>query len=146
PPPPAPWTWRCHNCHAAYQLSCTRRCLECNHTFCTSVEDTANSSSSISRKRRSGPCKAEFDYARWQAWGVYRRMTASENQGAAKDGNDEYALWRVREGRWVGVGEGEKARVLARKEKDYLACMHNCWTDCDFPSECRHAVYKACVE
>ncbi|KLU88229.1 hypothetical protein MAPG_07216 [Magnaporthiopsis poae ATCC 64411] len=114
PPTPHPWLWKCHSCHTVYRLGCTRRCIECGHTMCTSrdvaiakLEAALGSSSSSSssssrggkkrRRRRRGPCVSEFDFAGWNAW----------------------AAWRARPAEPAGPGP-------------------SCSDDCSYPSECHH--------
>jgi hypothetical protein len=109
PPPPEapyPWVWQCHACGAAYRLSCTRRCLNCGHHVCWSVTP----SPAPKRRRRGGPCKAEFDYQGWAAWGRWRRQEAGAN------------------------GE-EKAR---NREARFASNEHDCFLYCDYPSECHY--------
>ncbi|KAK1761551.1 hypothetical protein QBC47DRAFT_336060 [Echria macrotheca] len=153
PPAPYPWIWRCHACRNIYRLSCTRRCLECNHTFCvisssssTSIppeeESSSTSSSRRKRKERGGPCEAEFDYAGWAAWGSYRRRTHEPA------GEDAFAMWAPRtegegEGGWMKVDAQEGEMVRRRKERLFVSRGHDCWVHCDYPSECRHSMYAA---
>jgi hypothetical protein len=54
PPYPAPWTWTCCSCRTAFRLGCTRRCLACDHGFCTG-------------------CGNAFDYAGWATRNAWRR-------------------------------------------------------------------------
>lgn len=70
PPSPCPWLWRCHQCHIVYRLATTRRCLECDHEFCVTVP---GSSTGSKKRKRGGPCKAEFDYIGWAEHGAWRR-------------------------------------------------------------------------
>lgn len=70
PPSPCPWLWRCHQCHIVYRLATTRRCLECDHEFCVTVPDSSPGSK---KRKRGGPCKAEFDYIGWAEHGAWRR-------------------------------------------------------------------------
>jgi hypothetical protein len=47
---------------------------------------------------------------------------------------------------WTRLSSEEVEKVTHRKEGMYMRREHDCWKHCDFPSECRHAVYAACVE
>ncbi|KAK3372982.1 hypothetical protein B0T24DRAFT_666327 [Lasiosphaeria ovina] len=201
PPPeePCPWLWRCHRCRILYRMSCTRRCLECSHEFCRA----SGSSSGVKTKKRcrssAGPCRSEFDYTAWAAWGAFRRTTAiaaaaatsdstakappktsssssssaetgrkrrrvgissameayakfeyvpadssstAAYDGGSSDGGSDTTIAMV----WEPVAGSEAARVERAKEKMYVRDEHNCWTHCDFPAECRHAVYRACIQ
>ncbi|KAL5920338.1 hypothetical protein ACKVWC_002429, partial [Pyricularia oryzae] len=99
PPPPAPypWVWKCHSCHSTYRLGTTRRCLECGHGMCSSAGENASRSRQSptkagrranKRRRTGGPCRSEFDYAGWAAWGEWRRgrLTAEAKDAAFVDG------------------------------------------------------------
>ncbi|KAK0651072.1 hypothetical protein B0T16DRAFT_300785, partial [Cercophora newfieldiana] len=149
PAEPYPWLWRCHTCHTTYRIACTRRCLRCSHVFCTGPP--------VSRKSR-GPCKSEFDYSGWAAWGSYRRSLPSlgdidmdtdtdistlEQKEAIR--GDTYATWEptARPAHWRKIPKKEEMEVSYRKEAMYMRREHDCWKHCDFPSECRHAVYAA---
>ncbi|KAI1337366.1 hypothetical protein F5Y15DRAFT_160085 [Xylariaceae sp. FL0016] len=120
PPKPRPWVWQCHSCLTIYQLGCTRRCLNCSHTYCVSPPPAVSSSKVYTttgkRRRRKrappGTCAAEFDYAGWREWGAWRRKVLGlEAQGRCD----------------------EAARRAAFASK-----RHDCWLDCDSPSQCCH--------
>ncbi|KAK4216461.1 hypothetical protein QBC37DRAFT_455081 [Rhypophila decipiens] len=66
PPTPRPWLWQCHRCYTEYRVACTRRCFECGHEFCTAVNNSS----------KRGPCRSQFDFAAWEAWGSFRRTLA----------------------------------------------------------------------
>jgi hypothetical protein len=122
---PYPWIWRCHLCHSVYRLGVTRRCLEDGHLFCsfpsppssdaedenpnenTHAEPPAGSTKRKKRRPVRG-CRAEFDYAGWSNYNVWRR-----------------------EGRLCGDPSS-----AADTPPDDLA--EDCWRDCDFPSECHN--------
>ncbi|TLD31187.1 hypothetical protein PspLS_02669 [Pyricularia sp. CBS 133598] len=100
PPPPAPypWVWKCHSCHSTYRLGTTRRCLECGHEMCSSAGDATSRSRQSptkagrrakKRRRTGGPCRSEFDYAGWAAWGEWKRgrLTAEAKDAALVDGS-----------------------------------------------------------
>ncbi|KAI6352250.1 hypothetical protein MCOR25_009471 [Pyricularia grisea] len=100
PPPPAPypWVWKCHSCHSTYRLGTTRRCLECGHEMCSSASETTSRSRQSptkagrranKRRRTGGPCRSEFDYAGWAAWGDWKRgrLTAEAKDAAFVDGS-----------------------------------------------------------
>jgi hypothetical protein len=79
PFPPAPrtpyfWIWRCHECESEYPLACTRRCLNCSHSFCVAPALGKASSTTSKRREKSEVCTAKFDYSGWVAWGAYRRL------------------------------------------------------------------------
>ncbi|KAK3314494.1 hypothetical protein B0H66DRAFT_627028 [Apodospora peruviana] len=172
PPTPTPWLWRCHRCYAVIRLSCTRRCFECGHEFCT-VQPNRNKPSG------RGPCHTEFDYPGWEAWGAFRRTAIAYQAAAATPipirpmkaswnrSEDLFATWRAAPGtaivttttkpRWGlragGPGSGwrpvspqERNQVLRKKERMYVRREHSCWMHCDSPSECQLAIYTACVE
>jgi hypothetical protein len=82
PFPPAPrtpysWIWRCHECGSEHPLACTRRCLNCSHSFCVAPAPGKASSTASKRKKKSEVCTAKFDYSGWAAWGAYRRSVAA---------------------------------------------------------------------
>ena len=108
PKPPQPWRWQCHACRAVYRLSCTRRCLQCGHIMCPGGPATAGTSRK--RQRRAGPCRSEFDYLGWSAWGRWRRQEEDVDGG--------------------GRTEEREARFFSR--------AHSCFERCDYPSECHH--------
>ncbi|KAI1364804.1 hypothetical protein F5Y08DRAFT_305785 [Xylaria arbuscula] len=175
PPPrtPRPWVWQCHRCLTVYRLGCTRRCLECGHTYCVSSaaakaasssaaaassssrssssslassgnndtttattnnnnNDTNNNdnperprsrsrSRSRSRRRRDvGLCGAEFDYVGWEQWGFWRRKVLG----------------------YEALGRSD----LQARDKAFLGKKHDCWIDCDSPSECCHRRHELVIE
>ncbi|KAK7702393.1 hypothetical protein SLS64_009685 [Diaporthe eres] len=143
PPTPCPWLWRCHSCYTIYRLAVTRRCLDCDHTFC--LGEPASPPKGKKRKR-GGPCKAEFDYTGWKAWGSWRRtvllngdynnnntriITGSNEQNW---GNEHRAATELR---------GGEADFEDKRERLFLRRRHNCFLHCDFPSECHHSLFRA---
>ncbi|KAK3387906.1 hypothetical protein B0H63DRAFT_471150 [Podospora didyma] len=190
PPSPYPWLWRCHACYSVYRLSCTRRCLNCSHVFCSGPPSDTEKGDKNKQRRSGGPCRAEFDYMGWEALGTFRRIAAaaatitdqpqdhitdSSNSNSEEDEplslthtmkklrrnlvsvSDTLATWKVvsvtsPRGKkppikvWDQVSRRERALVLRQKEAMYIKGQHDCWLHCDYPSECRHAIYTACVE
>ncbi|KAI0185300.1 hypothetical protein EV127DRAFT_207554 [Xylaria flabelliformis] len=129
PPPRTPkaWVWQCHQCHSVYRLGCTRRCLDCSHTYCvvsSKQQQQQQSSSNKSRKRRrqqqTALCGAEFDYVGWEQWGSWKRKV-------------------------LGYESTGRCDATAR-DRAFLAKSHNCWIDCDSPSECGHRRYELAAE
>jgi len=120
PPPRTPraWVWQCHRCLNVYRLGCTRRCLDCSHTYCVSVNPQPEKTSRGKKRRRQtgGMCAAEFDYIGWEQWGSWRRKVLG----------------------YEAMGRCEqKAR-----DRAYLQKRHDCYIDCDSPSECCHRRYE----
>ncbi|KAI0397153.1 hypothetical protein F5Y17DRAFT_12582 [Xylariaceae sp. FL0594] len=124
PPPrkPRAWVWQCHYCLTVYRLGCTRRCLDCSHTYCVSVNPQPDKTSRGKRRRRraSGMCAAEFDYIGWEQWGSWRRKVLGYEATGRCD---------------------QKAR-----DRAYLYKRHDCYLDCDSPSECCHRRYELLKE
>ncbi|KAI0550423.1 hypothetical protein F4679DRAFT_211050 [Xylaria curta] len=127
PPPlrtPKAWVWQCHQCHSVYRLGCTRRCLDCSHTYCvvssTKQQQSSSSNNNRGKKRRrqqqTALCGAEFDYVGWEQWGSWKRKVL-----------------------------GYECEATAR-DRAFLAKTHNCWIDCDSPSECGHRRYELAAE
>jgi hypothetical protein len=75
-------------------------------------------------KRKGGPCKTEFDYSGWAAWGEWQR-------GLSRNTKEP-------EGREKGLKE-DKGALFILKE-------HDCLRHCDYPSECKHEYYRAFTE
>ncbi|TGJ88450.1 hypothetical protein E0Z10_g266 [Xylaria hypoxylon] len=121
PRTPRAWVWQCHKCLNVYRLGCTRRCLDCSHTYCVSNTSGSNSSPRGKKRRRNtGLCGAEFDYVGWEQWGSWRRNVLGHE----------------------AVGRCEtKAR-----DRAFLKKSHDCWIDCDSPSECCHRRYELAAE
>lgn len=105
-----------------YNLGCTRRCIECGHTMCTSRDVAAAKREAIMggssrragkqrRRRRGGPCVSEFDFAGWQAWAAWAawRRGLQSRQGQGQDGD---------------------------REQRFANGTHSCPSDCNYPSEC----------
>ncbi|KAK3988961.1 hypothetical protein QBC44DRAFT_292058 [Cladorrhinum sp. PSN332] len=155
-PQPYPWSWRCHKCRSTYRLSATRRCLECGHIFCIKILDSSSSSSSCSSspshkvaksrrsKRDNRTCSAEFDYLTWQVWGSYRRLQSSSSSSSSQT----YATFTPTPSTktWEPISRREAKRVALAKERTFVECRYDCSVHCDYPSECRHSVYKAWSE
>ncbi|KAK2610046.1 hypothetical protein N8I77_003505 [Diaporthe amygdali] len=142
PAVPCPWLWRCHSCYTIYRLAVTRRCLDCDHTFCLG-EAIAPATMGRKRKRnRGGPCKAEFDYTGWKIRGAWRRTVllngaaSASHDDAREDWGDEHAA--------AAEDDGEElAGFEAKRDALFLRRRHDCWVHCDFPSECHHALFRA---
>ncbi|GAW15149.1 hypothetical protein ANO14919_045580 [Xylariales sp. No.14919] len=128
PPPRTPraWVWQCHMCLSIYRLGCTRRCLDCSHTYCVSNPNSSSSSlrpgtpRGKKRRRNTGLCGAEFDYVGWEQWGSWRRKV-------------------------LGHEAAGRCEAEAR-DRAFLKKRHDCWIDCDSPSECCHRRYELAVE
>lgn len=145
PAPPLPWLWRCHACHTIYRLSCTRRCLSCAHVLCDGGSGPGGGGGGVlppspKRRRRhsssgGGPCRSEFDYAGWEAWGRWRR-------GGEVEETDDDTVTDDNE----GFAEEEKKKKLGERERKremFARGEHDCSVHCDFPSECHNAAYLA---
>ncbi|KAK6824570.1 hypothetical protein PG987_012064 [Apiospora arundinis] len=130
PPPPRetfPFLWQCCSCYTIYRFSTTRRCLNCSHHYCTrevafgdsneSSSSSGGSSSNKKRRRKNKYCRSEFDYEGWAAWGAWRRGHALGIESTRPEDTD--------------------AEKRAREAK-FVTKTHNCFTDCDFPSQCFH--------
>ncbi|KAI0198836.1 hypothetical protein F4808DRAFT_246517 [Astrocystis sublimbata] len=154
PPPRTPraWVWQCHHCRSIYRLGCTRRCLDCSHTYCVvsasahtahnsssstnSASNTHSSSSSTQsnsnsstppspsrgKKRRRGAslCGAEFDYVGWVQWGSWKRKVL----GYESTGRCDSSV----------------------RDAAFLERRHDCFVDCDSPSECGHRRFQIANE
>ncbi|KAI0837721.1 hypothetical protein F5Y06DRAFT_270080, partial [Hypoxylon sp. FL0890] len=119
PPPhmPLPMLWQCHRCLNVYRLSCTRRCLECSHTYCIlASSQTKPINQGQECWRRTAMCTAKFDYVGWEQWGLWRRNT-------------------------LGFSAVSQCGPMGC-DKAFVKRTHNCWTDCDSPSQCHHRRYK----
>ncbi|KAI1187781.1 hypothetical protein F5B17DRAFT_398322 [Nemania serpens] len=92
PRTPRAWVWQCHRCLTVYRLGCTRRCLDCSHTY----------------------------YIGWEQWGSWRRKV-------------------------LGFEAAGRCDAKAR-DRAFLAKKHDCWIDCDSPSECCHRRFELAAE
>ncbi|KAK0614857.1 hypothetical protein B0T17DRAFT_498275, partial [Bombardia bombarda] len=143
PPPviePFPWTWRCHKCWNIYRLSCTRRCLECSHVFCSGASKESDKflgGGSSRRRLKKVTCMTEFDFYGWAVRGAYRR-TAALNDGNQNgdDGprkrqrrdstekkdetliRDELSTWVLVEGIYDEMGDPEAMDWLSVSEEE----------------------------
>lgn len=146
PPAPCPWLWRCHSCYTIYRLAVTRRCLNCDHTFCLGDAAGAAATEPQGKKRkRGGPCKAEFDYAGWKARGAWRR-TVLLNGGGSNDATGaatNQTSWGDEHEAAAREDPGEVSPFDAKRERLFLRKRHNCFVHCDFPSECHHSLFRA---
>ncbi|KAI1424831.1 hypothetical protein F5Y12DRAFT_426686 [Xylaria sp. FL1777] len=122
PPPRTPraWVWQCHRCLNVYRLGCTRRCLDCSHTYCISNPQGSRGPKKKKRRRETGLCGAEFDYVGWEQWGSWRRKV-------------------------LGHEAAGRCETKAR-DRAFLKKRHDCWIDCDSPSECCHRRYELAAE
>lgn len=155
PPSPCPWLWRCHSCYTIYRLSVTRRCLDCDHTFCLGEQQPTTTTGSSTapkggkkKRKRGGPCKAEFDYKGWKTWGSWRRTKLLNND----DNGDDDDITTTKSSSWgdeyeaafnAGPTDSEMTPFEEKREHLFLRKRHNCFLHCDFPSECHHALFKA---
>lgn len=149
PPTPCPWLWRCHSCYTIYRLAVTRRCLDCDHTFCLG-ELAGNSTPRGKKRKRGGPCKAEFDYTGWKARGAWRRTVLLN--GDNSNNNNAVTVGKARESREAKWGDehraatdalGDEARFEEKRERLFIRRRHSCFLHCDFPSECHHSLFRA---
>ncbi|RYP80951.1 hypothetical protein DL769_002229 [Monosporascus sp. CRB-8-3] len=109
PPNPRPWIWQCHGCLTIWRLASTRRCLVCSHEYCTTTTRPTGRGRGKKRRRGNGDyCRAEFDYQGWEEWGAWRRKVL-----------------------------GREAAQRSR-DRAFLDREHDCWLDCDYPSQCHH--------
>ncbi|KAI8634507.1 hypothetical protein F5Y19DRAFT_213465 [Xylariaceae sp. FL1651] len=119
PPPRTPraWIWQCHRCLNVYRLGCTRRCLDCSHTYCVSADPKSERTSRGKKRRRpAGTCITEFDYSGWEQWGCWRRKV-------------------------LGFEAVGRCKPNAR-DRAFIQKRHSCWIDCDSPSQCHHRSYE----
>lgn len=119
-------------------------------------------------KGRGRGCRAEFDYGGWKGWNLWRRevgrlrvekeveMERGEREDSEEDGT---GIGRVgcpevysAEGGNESGGNGElerrgrsRDRSRGRRNEDWRRNSdfgakdgHNCWLDCDFPSQCHN--------
>lgn len=147
PPAPCPWLWRCHSCYTIYRLAVTRRCLDCDHTFC--LGEPAASPPKGKKRKRGGPCKAEFDYTGWKARGSWRRTVLLNGDDNKNNAVSTRILTGSNEQNWgnehraATESTGEEARFEDKRERLFLRRRHSCFVHCDFPSECHHALFRA---
>ncbi|KAI2622594.1 hypothetical protein GGS21DRAFT_494383 [Xylaria nigripes] len=124
PPPPSmpkAWVWQCHLCLTVYRLGCTRRCLDCAHTYCMSANTPTNKTTRGKKRRRpAGLCAAMFDYAGWEQWGAWRRKVLGLESTGRCD---------------------PKVRDCA-----FAKNKHNCFIDCDSPSQCFQRRYELALQ
>ncbi|KAI0469369.1 hypothetical protein F4859DRAFT_143050 [Xylaria cf. heliscus] len=120
PRTPRAWVWQCHQCHSVYRLGCTRRCLDCSHTYCVVNSKQSNGRGKKRRRQPAVLCGAEFDYIGWEQWGSWKRKVLGyESMGRCDTPVRDCA---------------------------FMAKQHNCWIDCDSPSECGHRRYELAAE
>lgn len=147
PPNPCPWLWRCHSCYTIYRLAVTRRCLDCDHTFC--LGEAGGAPPKGKKRKRGGPCKAEFDYTGWKARGSWRRTvllngaTTSLNTTLAATGYNETNWGDEHTAATQSRGGEDEARFEDKRERLFIRRRHNCFIHCDFPSECHHSLFRA---
>ncbi|KAH9885909.1 hypothetical protein F4778DRAFT_490061 [Xylariomycetidae sp. FL2044] len=122
PPPRTPyaWLWQCRSCQTIYRLGCTQRCLLCGYSYCVPSNPPNVVPHRPRKRRRNGDCASEFDYNGWEEWGAWRRKV----------------LGHEARGR---TGEAARRRAFATKR-------HDCWTDCNYPSECNQVRFMCAAE
>ncbi|KAL1854053.1 hypothetical protein Daus18300_011551 [Diaporthe australafricana] len=146
PPSPCPWLWRCHSCYTIYRLAVTRRCLECDHTLC--LGEPSDAPSKGRKRRRSGSCKAEFDYAGWKVRGAWRRTVllngeSDSSSSSSSSNNDSEENWGNEHGAATRAQGETESHFEDKRDALFLRRRHDCWVHCDFPSECHHALFRA---
>ncbi|KAK4159729.1 hypothetical protein QBC43DRAFT_182384, partial [Cladorrhinum sp. PSN259] len=121
-----------------------------------------------SSKRDHRTCSAEFDYLGWQAWGTYRRIKISSSplntetyatfhptpyKGASYSPLSPATGSQSRSQplsetfyTWDPIPKREAKEVSFSKERLFVSGRYDCSIHCDYPSECRHSVYKAWAE
>ncbi|TAQ84010.1 hypothetical protein B7494_g7664 [Chlorociboria aeruginascens] len=140
PQTPYPWIWRCHICHSVYQLGVTRRCLADGHYFCSlpslPPSPGLGKGKAKGRKRKRGVrgCRAEFDYAAWDAWNRwreevrFRRVEAQDHNGNPSQGRECNGV-RTRN---ASDEDNETCSAILRT----FHATRNCHRFCNYPSEC----------
>ncbi|KAH8760510.1 hypothetical protein F5883DRAFT_425900, partial [Diaporthe sp. PMI_573] len=149
PPSPCPWLWRCHSCYTIYRLAVTRRCLDCDHTFCLGDATGANPPQKSKKRKRGGHCKAEFDYTGWKTLGAWRRTVLLNGDKINYNSNSNLTTSNLsNETNWGDEYKANDSHAAAepfedQRERLFLRKQHNCFLHCDFPSECHHSLFRA---
>lgn len=88
----------------------------------SSAKPAAGAAAARGKKRRrdSGLCGAEFDYVGWEQWGSWRRKVLGFEAAGRSD--------------------------PAARDRAFLGRTHDCWIDCDSPSECCHRRFELAAE
>lgn len=122
---PTTWSWKCHKCNRSYPMACTQRCLLCSHTICFPSTDTKQDSRSS--------CRIVFDLPCWRD--IYKRRRELIQQNSSNE-EQQMAVADEAPEQHTEVSARDEYRV----QPEWLVKMangtHNCFTDCEFPSEC----------
>ncbi|KPM43397.1 hypothetical protein AK830_g3138 [Neonectria ditissima] len=125
PPRPATWNWQCHRCSSTYRLAATRRCLRCSHRSCVGEAPTPRNKFNV--------CLSEFDYAGWAGWNDWRREPTRKRAPLKKTRRGSKEAKR-------------RAEMLQARTERFLNGTHDCFKDCDWPSQCHHEIRRSMVE
>lgn len=148
PPPPLQWLWQCHQCRRTYSLGVTRRCLEDGHAFCagtTTVKAWRRPLRAV-RARKHRACASEFDYQGWKAWGRWKRSGKEEEieRYGGEDDEDEMSLSSSSSLSASSLSSSSSSSSCddddANTKDTHITTPpphKDCWTMCDYPSECR---------
>lgn len=122
----------------------TRRCLECDHTFCLGdpAAPASGAPEKVKKRKRGGSCKAEFDYAGWKVRGAWRRTVLLNGEADSSNSNDGESWGDELGAATRSQGETE-SHFEDKRDALFLRRRHDCWVHCDFPSECHHAIFRA---
>lgn len=105
---------------------------------------TSDSDSSQSANDKVAAARLQ-DFATWHLIPVHLLDSSSSPSSSSPPGAGSKSP-RATTLAWHHVSERETRSIARAKEKMYVERTHNCWSHCDYPSECRQTVIAACEE
>ncbi|KAL7907047.1 hypothetical protein GGI35DRAFT_102545 [Trichoderma velutinum] len=125
PDEPRPWMWACHECSRRYRISCTRRCLCCDHVLCFAYEGDPKETPS---------CIVKFDYRQWTYYTRWRRRI--QEQRAFNTENQ--ANTPAEEAENAEPDESQNTRRKFSSKSMLRNGTYSCFDRCSFPGYCIH--------
>ena len=117
-------------------------------TTATSI-DSSDWEKSAEDKDKAAAAARLQDFATWHLISVPNPETTSppSSQSSSSSSSPPSGITNPKEAlAWHHVPERETRTIARAKEKMYVERTHNCWSHCDYPSECRQTVIAACEE
>lgn len=171
PKTPSAWEWKCCQCRRIWNMAITRRCLSCSHHLCLATPEEqqrrrtqppkSRGKGNSRRQQRTRFCRTEFDYAGWRERNAWRREQLAAQRGledAEKQQtrrslrvryrgdepvSDAAATAATRAEALAWLAERQRRKMDRARQRAFADRTHDCWRDCDFPSECMHAFRRA---
>ncbi|KAM6538282.1 hypothetical protein FALCPG4_000157 [Fusarium falciforme] len=142
------WYWHCKRCDTDYNISVTRRCLDCTATGYIGKSPSSPEARRCRIMRTNMVPLSAFDYEYWATYNDWRRFRSAYEKDPSG--------WKRRTGREPKGSVGRERRALMtqleRKRRieiteerrtKFIKATYSCEKDCDYPSQCHRERWAA---